>query len=182
MNHNAGVSFTPYFFRAYTLLAVFFLASCSLIDGPKIDTKRFRAVDRAARSVGAAISTGTDYGRFNELIEEFAEEISRIQISAGSAGDAELLKHYQNLLGIYRDGLVVWRYKLEAPRYDFIPPGRIYVGQDVEPIVEKYRFSVETHVYLPTDKTWKSMSEESLRVIWMNARSQMEVINRIMRR
>lgn len=166
---------------ALSLLIVFAFAGCSLLDDPKIDAKKFKAVNAAALSVGDAVTSGVDYARFKGLVERLAGEISHVKASSGSDREKELLKDYENLLGIYRDGLVLWKYKLEAPRYGFMPRGRIWVAQDVEPIVEKYRFSTKTHVYEPTQKAWKSISEDSLGVIWMNARSQMAIINSITR-
>jgi hypothetical protein len=79
-------------------------------------------------------------------------------------------------LAIYRDGLLLWKYKIDFAPFDFVPKGRIYVGQDVEPIVFKYRFPTDSHMYQPTRQYWKSISEDSIRIIWSNADSQLKII------
>jgi hypothetical protein len=71
----------------------------------------------------------------------------------------------------------LWKYKKEFKRYDFVPAGLIYVGQDVEPIAAKYRFPVESHVYGPTKTAWKSIPEGSINLVWFNAEAQFKLIN-----
>jgi hypothetical protein len=88
-----------------------------------------------------------------------------------------VLKAYSTLLGIYQDGHMLWKYKMEFAPFDFVPKGRIYVSQDIEPIVFKYSFPVESHLYKPTHQYWKSISEDSIQIIWNNADNQFKIID-----
>jgi hypothetical protein len=135
-----------------------------------INIKKFEQVDRAARSAGRSLSGGADFEQFGEELQKLSSEISRLKGRVKSDKEQELLKAYSELLIIYQDGLVLWKYKTEAARYDFIPRGLIYVGQDVEPIVEKY--SIPTEYHIPGD---------SVRMIWINANSQLEKIDALLR-
>jgi len=55
------------------------------------------------------------------------------------------------------------------------------VGQDVDPIVFKYRFVTESHLYQPTGQYWKSIPDDSIQIIWRNADSQIKMIENMMR-
>ncbi len=55
------------------------------------------------------------------------------------------------------------------------------MGQDVEPIVFKYRFVTEFHQYQPTKQYWKSIPRDSIQIIWGNADSQTKMRENMMR-
>ena len=79
----------------------------------------------------------------------------------------------------YRDGPVLWKYKLDFAFFDSILKGRIYVRQDVEPIIIKYRFPTESHLYDPTWQYWKSIPGDAIQIIWRYADSQLKTIENI---
>jgi len=62
-----------------------------------------------------------------------------------------------------------------------VPKGLIYVGHDAEPIVTKYRLQTESHVFGPTQQPWKSISEDSIQVIWYNADQQLKRIGALLK-
>jgi outer membrane murein-binding lipoprotein Lpp len=158
------------------LFIVLLLAGCS----QEIDKKKFESVNRAARSVKQSLAAGANYERFGDLLQELSAQITALNGKVQRGKEQQLLKEYSELLTIYRDGLILWKYRIEASRYDFIPRGLIYVGQDVEPIVEKYRIPTESHMYGPTHQSWKSIPGDSIQSIWMNANSQLEKIDALL--
>ncbi len=157
------------------LQAIFFLAaSCSYRSG--IDKGKFAQLDRAALTVKDSLSSGASYHQLMERVEGLSAEIASVKGKTATKEEKELLEAYSDLLAMYRDGLLLWKYKLEFAPFDFVPKGRIYVGQDVEPIVFKYHFPTETHTYQPTRQRWKSLPEDSIQIIWSTADSQLKII------
>ena len=158
------------------LFIVLFLAGCS----QEVDKKKFKSIDRAARSVKQSLAAGVNYERFGDLLQELSAQTTALNGKVKRGKEQQLLKEYSELLTIYRDGLTLWKYRTEATHYDFIPRGLIYVGQDVEPIVEKYRIPTESHMYGPTHQSWKSIPGDSIQSIWINANSQLEKIDALL--
>lgn len=123
-----------------------------------------------------SLAAGAFYPQFAEKVQSLSAGITALKDKVTSNEDKELLNAYADLLTMYQDGLLLWKYKLEFAPFDFVPKGRIYVGQDVEPIVFKYRFPVESHLYQPTRQRWKSLSEDSIQIIWRNVDAQLKII------
>jgi hypothetical protein len=165
--------------RALALLVtvIIFAGGCSVEQG--VDREKFKKVSAAARAVESGLASGSSYQRFGELLQDLSLEISALKGSAASGKEQELLRAYEVLLGVYQDGHTLWKYKLEFAPFGFVPPGRIYVSQDVDPIAFKYNFPTESHLYAPTHQYWKSISEDSLRIIWSNADAQLRIIEGI---
>lgn len=157
------------------LIIIFFLAaSCSTKSG--IDKGKFAQLTRAALTVKTSLASGASYRQLTEFVEGLSVEVASVKPRVATKEEKELLEAYSDLLAMYRDGLLLWKYKLEFAPFDFVPKGRIYVGQDVEPIVFKYHFPTESHLYQPTRQRWKSLPEESIQIIWSNADSQLKII------
>ena len=156
-------------------MMMFFLgASCS--SKPGIDKGKFTQLNRTALTVKTSLASGASYRQLTELVQGLSVEIASVKTKVATNEERELLEAYSALLAMYQDGLLLWRYKLEFAPFDFVPKGRIYVGQDVEPIVFKYSFPTESHLYQPTWQRWKSLSEDSIQIIWSNADSQLKII------
>jgi hypothetical protein len=149
-----------------------FAQSCS----EQFDRAKFAAVDKAAREVKGSIARD-DYGLFTERVRKFADEIDALKGKTASAREEELLDAYAFLHSIYRDGLLLWKYRTEFTRYGFVPQGMIYVGQDIEPIVVRYKLKTTLHVYEPTQQRWKSIPSDSITFVWASADSQLEKID-----
>ncbi len=164
-------------FLAVWSIVFFVIAACS--SQPAINKNKFVKVKSAAQAVKAAIASGASYKETADLVEHFSAEITTLKDSVTTNQEKELLDAYADLLGFYRDGLLLWKYKLEFAFFDFVLKGRIYVAQDIEPIVKKYRLSTETHLYAPTRQYWKSIDGDSIRIIWSNVDSQMKIIENI---
>ncbi len=123
-----------------------------------------------------SLAAGASYPQLAEKVQSLSAGITALKDKVTSKEDKELLNAYADLLAMYQDGLLLWKYKLEFAPFDFVPKGRIYVGQDVEQIVFKYRFPVESHLYQPTRQRWKSLSEDSIQIIWRNVDAQLKII------
>lgn len=159
---------------AVLLLMFFLCTSCSSKSG--IDKGKFTGLNRAALAVKTSIASGASYRQLTEQVQGLSVEIASVKTKVATKEEKELLEAYSDLLAMYQDGLLLWKYKLEFAPFDFVPKGRIYVGQDVEPIVFKYHFPTESHIYQPTRQRWKSLPEDSIQMIWSNADSQLKII------
>ncbi len=161
----------------FLLMFVLFTGACSF--EPDMDRGKFKSVAVAAQAVKASVAAGASYEQFGRSLEVLSGEIAALEGKAATRKEENLLKAYTTLLEVYQDGHTLWRVKLEFTPFGIVPEGRIYVSQDVEPIVFKYSFPVEPHLYKPTGKHWKSISEDSIRIIWSNADSQLKIIEEI---
>ena len=150
-------------------------AACS--SPPELDKRKFNGVTGAAQAVRKTLVSGAGYKAFGSVLQEMSSEIATLKGRVLTDEEKELVKDYSDLYSIYQDGHILWKYKIEFIRYGFVPKELIYVGQDIEPIIDKYRIPVELHVYAPTQQSWKSIPEASLQMIWTNADSQMQIIN-----
>jgi hypothetical protein len=72
--------------------------------------------------------------------------------------------------------LLLCKYRTDLSQFDFVPHGRIYVFQELDPVVQKYDLSTESHVYRPTGLHWRSIDGDSIKVIWKNAEFQIKII------
>lgn len=154
------------------------VVACSQED-EKIHKAKFGKLEQSAAEVKSSLGTDVSYKKFGELLNKLADEIGAAQSVVKTRREKDLLQAYSDLLSFYRDGHLLWKYRLEFAPFDFVPKERIYVGQDVEPIVAKYNLVTETHLYKPTNQNWKSISADSIRIIWRNADSQFGVIRNI---
>jgi hypothetical protein len=163
------------------LIAIAVLSSACSFEQlePGIDKNKFAKLNTAALSVKASIDAGSSYQQVVDKAKILSGEITAMKDLATTKREKRLLKAYSDLLAIYRDGLLLWEYREYFPHLAPERKGRIYVAQDVESIVEKYRFSTESHVYAPTGQTWKSIPPDSIRIVWNNADDQLVIIKNI---
>ncbi len=159
------------------LCAVLLCASCS----PKIDKNKFQGANRAASILQKSIANGVTYQEYGELMQRLSDEVTVLEDTVKSTREKELAGEYFTLLKIYGDAFLLWRYQREFSGHSFVPEGRIYVGQDVEPIVTKYRLDTESHLFGPTRQSWKSISADSIKVVWHNADQQIKRINTLLK-
>lgn len=156
------------------LMIVFIIGACS--SEPEMDKTKFTKLDQIAQELQTSHASGASYQHFGELLQALSAEIAAVKARALSKEEMEELNAYSVLYGIYQDGYILWKYKLEFAPFGIVPKGRIYVSQDVEPIAFKYTFLTESHLYGPTQQYWKSISEDSIQIIWNNADFQYKII------
>lgn len=159
---------------ALLLMIVFVTVGCS--SEQEINRAKFKKLDQAAQNIKTALSEKTSYQHFGELLQNLSAEIVAIKASSLSKKEMELVQAYSVLSDVYHDGYTLWKYKLEFAPFGIVPEGRIYVSQDVEPIAFKYNLPKESHLYKPTQQYWKSISEDSIQIIWNNADLQYKII------
>jgi len=159
------------------LLIIFVGGACA--PEPVIHKKKFAGVNLTAHTVKTAVNGAASYQEVNALLQRLSAELMTLEDKDSTPREKDLLRHYAELLAIYQDGLLLWKYKLEFTPFAFVPKGRIYVRQDVEPIVSKYQLATQSHVYQQTGQTWKSISEDSIKIIWSNADSQLKIIDAV---
>lgn len=160
-------------------LPFFIIVACSFASSD-LDKRKFDGVNRTARAVANELASGTGYQSFGAALQKFSSEIGVLKGRDLSDQEKELTKNYSDLYSIYKDGFILWKYEIEFSRYGFVPKGLIYVGQDIEPIIVKYRISADSHLYAPTKQYWKSIPADSIQIIWKNADSQMRMIDNIL--
>ena len=156
------------------LMFVFITGACS--SEPEMDKTKFLKLDQIARELQASHAAGASFNHFGELLQSMSAELAAVKARPLSKKEMEELNAYSVLYGIYQDGYILWKYKLEFAPFGIVPKGRIYVSQDVEPIAFKYSFPTESHLYGPTRQYWKSISEDSIQIIWNNADFQYKII------
>lgn len=166
--------------KTLVITAVCIVLLCTACSS-EIDREKFAKVKNSAQAVEISIAAGVSYQTFGELLQKLSAEIANLKETVKSEEEKELLRDCSDLLTMYLDGFLLWKYKIEFASYRFVPKKRIYVGQDVEPIVVKYRFSTESHIFGPTQQIWRSISEDSIQIIWSNAHSQLEKINTLLK-
>lgn len=150
------------------------IGSCSFEPG--INKSKFAKLNATANAVKTSIAKGESYQQVSDKVQQLSIEITALKDRVTTKEEKELLEAYSDLLTMYRDGLLLWKSKLDFASFESMLKGRIYVGQDIEPIVLKYRFSMESHLYKPTGQYWKSIPGDSIQIIWSNADSQLKII------
>jgi hypothetical protein len=159
---------------ALLLMIVFIAVACK--SEPEINVAKFKKIDQAAQEIKTSLTEKTSYQHFGELLQNLSAEIAAVKNMTLSKKEMELLQAYSVLAGVYQDGYILWKYKLEFAPFGIVPEGRIYVSQDVDPIAFKYNLPTESHLYKPTQQYWKSISEDSMQIIWNNADLQYRII------
>lgn len=147
---------------------------------PKIDKNKFENVNRATKSIEGAIKVGVNYQKFSELVQNMSTEIAIAKDKIKTDEEKGLLERYDSILESYHESGVVWQNKIECSPYDWIPTGQIYVEGDLEPIISKYNFKTETHTVPYVGKKFKTISDNSIQMIWDNARTQTDSANAIL--
>jgi hypothetical protein len=141
-----------------------------------LDKGKFAELDRASQDLKAALGSGNPCDIPETVLQKLAAGTAALKDNIASKAEADLLAAYVNLVTISRDGLLICRSRTHLSGFEFVPKGRIYVTQDLDPLVEKYGLATESHVFKPTGAHWKSVSLDSIRVIWEKAEIQIKNI------
>ncbi len=151
-----------------------FAAGC--VSEPGLDKRKFAELDRAAQDLKAALSSGRPCEVPDDVLERLASETAALKDRTTSQAERDLLKAYADLAAISRDGQLLCRSRTHLTGFEFVPKGRIYVTQELDPLVEKYDLPTEKHMYKPTGLYWKSVSGDAITVIWKRAEVQIRNI------
>jgi len=162
--------------------SILFLFSATLVfaagcpSEPGLDKGKLAELDRAAQDLKAALGSGDPCAIPDGIIQKLDGGIADLKDRTASKAEADLLTAFVNLLAISRDGQLICRSRTHLTRFAFVPKGRIYVTQDLDPIVEKYGLPTEQHIYKPTGAHWKSIPVDSIRLIWEKAAAKIKNI------
>jgi hypothetical protein len=143
---------------------------------PDLDKGKFAELDRASQDLKAALRSGDPCSIPDTVLQRLAAGTTALKNKTSSKAERDLVSAYANLVAISRDGLLLCRSRTHLSGFEFVPKGRIYVTQELDPLVEKYDLPTERHVYKPTGAHWKSISADSIKVIWDRAEVQIKNI------
>jgi hypothetical protein len=154
------------------LLSAIMLFGSGCVSEPGIDKGKFSELNRTARDLTTSFTSGKPCDVPETLLQRLSSGTAALQGKSTSKGESDLIKAYSNLLTIYQDGLLLCKYRNHFSQFQFVPKGRIYVSQELEPLVQKYDLSTESHLYRPTGLYWRSIAGDSIKVIWERAELQ----------
>jgi hypothetical protein len=154
------------------LLSTTLLFGPGCTSEPGIDKKKFSELNRAARELKTSIAPDKPCDVPDLLLQKLASGTTALKDKAPSKAESDVLEAYSRLLTTYRDGLLLCKYRTHLNQFQFVPKGRIYVFQELDPLVDKYDLPIEHHVYKPTGVHWRSIAWDSINVIWERAETQ----------
>jgi hypothetical protein len=157
-----------------------FISSCMIME-PGLDKAKFAELNRAAQDMKTALRSGKNCEVSDTLVQRLASGTAALKDKTASKADRDLLAAYSRLLAIYRDGLLLCQSRTHLTNFEFVPRGRIYVTQELDPIVERYDLRVEMHVYRPTGAYWKSIPGDSILAIWKTAEAAIKNIENMVK-
>lgn len=155
-------------------IIMLFITGC--VSEPGLNKGKFFELNRTAKNLKSAITSGNPCDVPVTLQQRLASEIAALQDKAASKGERDLIAAYSNLLITYKDGLLLCQSRTVLSNFQFVPKGRIYVSQELDPLVEKYGLSTERHLYKPTGQYWRSIDGDSIKAIWESAQIQIKDI------
>ena len=158
------------------LLSAIILFGPGCISEPGIDKKKFLELNRIAQDLKTAIASGKPCDVPASLLQRLASGTAALKDKASSKGESDLLAAYSRLLTTYQDGLLLCQHQTPSSQLHFVPKGRIYVFQELDPLIQKYDLPTESHVYKPTGVHWRSIAGDSIKVIWDSAEAQIKNI------
>jgi len=154
----------------FLLTIMLFGSGC--VSEPGIDKGKFSELNRTARDLTSSFISGKPCDVSETLLQRLSSGSAALKVKLASKGESDLIKAYSNLLTIYQDGLLLCKYQNHFSQFQFVPKGRIYVTQELDPLVQKYDLSTESHLYGPTGLYWRSIAGDSIKVIWESAELQ----------
>jgi hypothetical protein len=154
----------------------------------KVDREKFENLYRAGKTIGGATSVGVNYQKFGELLQNLATEISIASDKAKSENEKKLIESYREVLSIYNDSYLLWKYKFETPEsvtsknLIMIKPDLINDKQNMKYIVKRYSLELHTGtVKLKGLLEWvdfEGVPEDSIQKIWLVAKRLLDDTNK----
>ncbi len=150
------------------------------VPEPGIDKGKLSEFNRTAQELKSAIASGKPCDVQDSVLQGLVSGTAALKDKATTKEERDLIAAYSNLAAIYRDGLLLCRSQSNLSEFPFVPKGRIYVFQELDPIVEKYGLPTERHVFKQTGQSWRSISTDSIKVVWESAQAQIKNIDIMM--
>jgi hypothetical protein len=158
-----------------TAMLLLFAAGCAAEPG--LDKGKFLELSRAGQDLQVVLGSVKICEVPDTVLQRLASGTAALKDKTASKSEADLLAAYANLIAIIEDGMLLCRSRSHLSGFEFVPKGRIYVTQELDPLVEKYGLPTESHVYKPTGAHWKSISADSITVIRERAEVQIKKID-----
>jgi hypothetical protein len=158
------------------LVSALLLFALGCAAEPGLDKAKFAELDRASQDLKAVLGSGNPCDIPDTVLQRLASGTTALKNKTASKAERDLVSAYENLVTISQDGLLLCRSRSHLSGFEFFPKGRIYVTQELDPLVEKYNLPTESNVYKPTGAHWKSISGDSIKVIWERAEGQIKNI------
>jgi hypothetical protein len=166
---------------AVLLLPALLLFFSGCVAEPGMDKTKFAELNRTAEELKSAITSSSPCDLSATLQQRLASGIVAVQGTAASREEHDLIAAYSHLLATYQDGLLLCRSRAQLTNFTFFPKGRIYVSQELDPLVERYDLPLERHLYRLTGQHVKSIDGNSIQVIWASALAQIRNIENMVR-
>lgn len=157
-------------------LMVMMAVGFGCVSEPGIDKGKFSESLRIARNLQTSLTRGDHCDVPAELLQKLASETEALKDKTASPAEKKVVKAISGLVSTYNDGVLLCKSRTRLTHFPFVPKGRIYVFQELDPLVQKYDLSTESHVYGPTGASWRSISWDSIEVIWESAGSRLKDI------
>jgi len=151
------------------------------VTEPGMDKGKFSELNRTAQDLKTSLASGKPCDAPDTLLQRLVSGIAALKNKTASKEENDLIEAYSRLLTTYRDGLLLCRYRTHLSQFQFVPKGRIYVVQELDPLVEKYGLPTESHLYGPTGVHWRSIAGDSINVIWESAEFQIKNIENMVK-
>jgi hypothetical protein len=163
-------------YRVLLLFSAIILFFAGCVSEPNIDKGKFLVLSRTVEDLKTAVTSTNPCDVPDTLQQRLTSGIAALRDKTVSKGEQDLIAAYMHLLTTYRDGLLLCQSRTQLSNFQFIPQGRIYVSQELDPLVEKYGLSTERHLYRPTGQYWRSIEGDSITVIWESVQIQIKNI------
>ncbi|MDH4163499.1 MAG: hypothetical protein OEW15_12525 [Nitrospirota bacterium] len=151
------------------VIAGLLLVTAGCDPEPSLDKAKFAELRSASQDLMAALRSGGQCAAPAAVVDRLAAGATALQGKAVSKAERDLLFAYEGLVVMSRDALHLCRSRGHLTSFQFVPKGRIYVSQDLDAVVERYDLATESHVYKATGARWRSISTDSMEVIWKKA-------------
>src|SRR5512143_4056709 len=123
------------------MVIIFFGPGCTWEPG--IDKKKFSELNRTAQELGATLKSDKPCDMPDALLQRLASGTAALKDKAASKAELDVLAAYSRLMTTYQDGMLLCRYRDQLHQFQFVPQGRIYVSQELDPLVQKYGLLTE---------------------------------------
>ncbi len=153
---------------------ILFSPGCSWEPG--IDKTKFSELNRTAQDLKAVLASAQPCDMPDTLLQRLVSGTAALKDKTASKAERDLIADYEDLASICRDGLLLCRSSSHLTAFEFVPKGRIYVTQELDPVVEKYGLATQKHLYKPTGQYWRSVAGDSVKVIWESAEARIKSI------
>lgn len=152
------------YLKQRTLWLVLVALGCGSADQAPTAEPTYRAFKKLAGATGMGVNKPT----YDALLREAATELLILGDLAPGTPDTSTLRLYLSALDKYKDAGSLWTDQVDDARYDWIPKGRILASD--QSIAERYKLETTDHKMPYTGTSFKSVSSESIQLIWARAK------------